>query len=352
MWAAAVLEAEAAWKAGWKGRGPFGQGVPFGPSVDVEELAGGLVGEGGVPGGPFVGDFVGAALGGGVEGAALGAEEVEVEVGEGGLGEVLEVDVDLAGHRVGGDGAGQLDVDAEAVEGEDHAEAVAGLGFAEVDGAGEDAGEDGGFDGDRADLGVFGALGFFGGAEARLGFRAGGLAVGDVGGEGEASGRVTSAALSSEGEGTSGLSNWGTVRRNSAPEGLSAAVGGRVDRLGGVEGELGAVGGGRPGGVGVGFAAVVGEDVEGGGEGGEAAGGGVLEEGGLRGCWRRPGSRGRPSSFAASGEGGGAEDSHRAGSRGGIVGARLPLASQSSDSGCLPPMEPSAIDCSPRPKRR
>ena len=38
------------------------------------------------------------------------------------------------------------------------------------------------------------------------------------------SGRVTSAALSSEGEGTVGLSNWGTVRRNSAPEGVSAAV--------------------------------------------------------------------------------------------------------------------------------
>ena len=97
-------------------------------------------------------DFVGAALGGGVEGAALGAEDVHVEVGEGGLGEVLEVDVDLAGVGVGGDGAGQFDVDAEAVEGEDHAEAVAGLWFAEVDGAGEGAGEDGGFDRDRADL--------------------------------------------------------------------------------------------------------------------------------------------------------------------------------------------------------
>ena len=51
VWAAAVLAAEAAWKPGWKGRGPFGQGVPFGPFVDFEELAGGLVGEGGVPGG-------------------------------------------------------------------------------------------------------------------------------------------------------------------------------------------------------------------------------------------------------------------------------------------------------------
>ena len=44
------------------------------------------------------------------------------------------------------------------------------------------------------------------------------------------SGRVTSAARSSEGEGTEGLSNWGTVRRNSAPEGLSAAsVVGSID---------------------------------------------------------------------------------------------------------------------------
>src|ERR1700682_427629 len=37
-------------------------------------------------------------------------------------------------------------------------------------------------------------------------------------------GRVTWAAFSSEGEGTEGLSNWGTVRRNSAPEGESAVV--------------------------------------------------------------------------------------------------------------------------------
>ena len=55
------------------------------------------MGEGGVPGGEDAWDFVGAALGGGVEGAALGAEDVHVEFGEGSLGEVLEVDVDLAG---------------------------------------------------------------------------------------------------------------------------------------------------------------------------------------------------------------------------------------------------------------
>ena len=115
-------------------------------------------------------------------------------------------------------------MDAEAVEGEDEAEAVAGLGFAEVDGTREGTGEDRGFDFDRADLRVFGALGFFGGAELGLGVGAGELAVGDVGGEGEASGRVTTASRSSEGEGTEGLSYWGTVRRNSAPEGLSAAV--------------------------------------------------------------------------------------------------------------------------------
>ena len=95
------------------------------------------------------------------------------------------------------------------------------------------------------------------------------------------------AAFSSEGEGTEGLSNWGTVRRNSAPEGESAAVVVGSIAWAGVEGELVAVGGGGPGGVGFGGAAVVGEDVEGGGERGEAAGGGVLEEGGQRGCWRR-----------------------------------------------------------------
>ena len=230
-------------EAGVEGAGAVGAGAAVGPFVDGEELARGLVGEGGVPGGEDAGDFVGAALGRGVERAALGAEDVHVEVCEGGLGEVLEGDDDLAGAGSGVSAAGQLDVDAEAVEGEDEAEAVAGLGFAEVDGAGERAGEDRGFDRDGADLGVLGALGFFGGAEARLGVGAGRLAVGDVGGEGEALREGDVAALSSEGEGTEGLSNWGTVRRNSAPEGSRRLGGGRVDRLARVEGELGAVGG-------------------------------------------------------------------------------------------------------------
>ena len=96
---------------------------------------------------------------------------------------------------IGGDGAGELDVDAEAVEDEEDAEAVAGLGFAEVDGAGERPGEDRGFDRERADLGVLGALGFFGGAEAGFGVGAGRLAVGDVGGEGEAIGKGDAGGL-------------------------------------------------------------------------------------------------------------------------------------------------------------
>ena len=86
---------------------------------------------------------VGAALGRGGEEAAFGAEEVHVEVGEGGLGQILEGDVELAGRGIGGDGAGKLDVGGEAVGDEEDAVAVAGLGFAEVDGAGEGAGEAG-----------------------------------------------------------------------------------------------------------------------------------------------------------------------------------------------------------------
>ena len=102
------------------------------------------------------------------------------------------------------------------------------------------------------------------------GFGAGFLAVGDVGGEGEALGEGHVSGASSEGEGTEGLSNCGTVRRNSAPEGLVGGGRRRFDRLGGIEGELSAFGGGGPGGFGVDFAAVVGEDVEGGFERGLA----------------------------------------------------------------------------------
>lgn len=114
-------------------------------------------------------DFVGAALGGGGERAALGAEDVHVEGFEGGLGEVFEGDVDLATQRVGGNGSRQLDVDTEAVEDEEEPIAIAGQRLAEIDGAEEGPGQDRGVDLDRAELGVLGALGFFGAAKARLG---------------------------------------------------------------------------------------------------------------------------------------------------------------------------------------
>ena len=152
---------------------------------------------------------------------------MHVEGGEGGLGQVREGDRELAGHRVGGDGAGELDVGGEAVGDQEDAVAVAGLGLAEIDEAGEGAGEGGAVDGEAADLGVFGTVGFFfGGEEAEKGFGvgAGGLAVGGVGVDREALGEGDERRLSSEGEGMEGLSCWGTWRSTSMPEAVSVAV--------------------------------------------------------------------------------------------------------------------------------
>ena len=79
-----------------------------------------------------------------------------------------------------------------------------------------------------------------------------------------------------------GLSNWGTVRRNSAPEGLSAAVVvGSIDWLGLKVSWAQSVVAGQGESAWV-ISAVVGEDVERGGERGFAAGGRVLEERGSR----------------------------------------------------------------------
>ena len=112
---------------------------------------------------------------------------MELEFGEGGLGQFGEDDGDLAGF-VGEDGADQLDVDAEARSGEEEAVLVAGLGFADVDGAFEAAGEGFGADREGADLGGVRAGGGGFGFEVGLGFGAGGLAVGGVGVDGEAFG--------------------------------------------------------------------------------------------------------------------------------------------------------------------
>ena len=60
-------------------------------------------------------------------------------------------------------------MDVEAVGGEDEAVAFAGLGFADVDVAGKRAGQGRAVERDGADLGVFGALRFFLGPEARFG---------------------------------------------------------------------------------------------------------------------------------------------------------------------------------------
>ena len=64
---------------------------------------------------------------------------MELEVFEGGLGQVFEVGGQLAGLRVGLDRADQLGVDAEARGDQEEAVLVAGLGFADVDGAFEAA---------------------------------------------------------------------------------------------------------------------------------------------------------------------------------------------------------------------
>ena len=204
---------------------------------------------------------------------------MHVEIGEGSLREVLEADDDLAGRRIGGGGAGELDVDAEAIEGENQAEAVAGLGFAEVDGTGKQAGKDRGFDGERTDLRVLRALGFFGGAEAGLGVGAGLLAVGDIGGEGEAGREGDGGGAKLGGRGDRGALELGDGEAEFGTGGRVGGGGGRGDRLGGVEGELVAVGGRRVGRFGVGGAGVVGEDVKRGEKRGFTAGRRVLEKG-------------------------------------------------------------------------
>ena len=129
VWAPAVLAGGGGLEAGVEGTaGPSGQGAPSGPESRVKNWVEVCSGRGRVPGGEGAGDRVGAALGRGGEEAAFGAEEVQVEVGERGLGQVLGRRR-RAGRSAGrGDGAGELDVGAEAVGGEEEAVAVAGWG--------------------------------------------------------------------------------------------------------------------------------------------------------------------------------------------------------------------------------
>ena len=141
------------------------------------------------------------ALGGSGEEAPFGAEEVDVEVGEGALGQVREGGGELTGLGIGGDGADELDVGGEAVGGEEDAVAVAGLGREQVDEAGDRAGEGGAVECERADLGGFGALGFFWGAEPGFGVGAGALAVGGAGVDREAFGQLDGGGADLRGRG-------------------------------------------------------------------------------------------------------------------------------------------------------
>ena len=66
--------------------------------VEAEDLARGLFGQGGVPGEELGVDRIDGAVDRGRHQAAFAGEEMELEVFEGGLGQVGEVDGQLAGH--------------------------------------------------------------------------------------------------------------------------------------------------------------------------------------------------------------------------------------------------------------
>ena len=78
---------------------------------------------------------------------------MQLEVFEGKLGQVFEVGGQLAGFGVGFERADQLDVHPEARGDQEEAVLVAGLRFADVDGADERAVEGRGADREGADLG-------------------------------------------------------------------------------------------------------------------------------------------------------------------------------------------------------
>lgn len=106
---------------------------------------------------------------------------MHVDCGERSLGQVLEGDGELTGFEVGGDRAGEFDVEGEAVCDQEDAIAITGLGLAKVDRAWQRARQGGTVDRKGADLGEFWALGFFFGAEPRFGFGAYGLTVDGAG---------------------------------------------------------------------------------------------------------------------------------------------------------------------------
>ena len=184
--APAVALAVPASRVGLKGRIWPGHWVPWGPDSRLKIWLDVLFCQGRVPGVELGGDRVDRAGRRGRHQAAFAGEEVELEVFEGGLGEVGEFGGELAGFGVGPDRADELGVDPEARGREKEAVLIAGLGFADVDGAFEPFGQGGGADREGADLGGVGAFAGAFGVEVGFGFRAFGLAVGGVGVDGEA----------------------------------------------------------------------------------------------------------------------------------------------------------------------
>ena len=83
---------------------------------------------------------------------------MQLEVFEGGLGQVEEFGGEPAGFGVGLDRADELGVDAETRGGQEEAVLVARLRFADVDGAFEAFGQRRGADREGADLGGVGAF--------------------------------------------------------------------------------------------------------------------------------------------------------------------------------------------------
>ena len=84
--------------------------------------------------------------------AAIGAEKVDIEVGEGTLGQVEEGGGELTCAEVGSNRAKELDVGGEAVCRKEEAVAITGLGFKQVDKAWDRLGQGGAVESDGAYL--------------------------------------------------------------------------------------------------------------------------------------------------------------------------------------------------------
>ena len=198
----------------------------MGTRFEAEDLAGLLFGERRVP---WIELGLGRVYRAGDRGrhqSSFAGEEVQLESFEGNLGQVFEVGGQLAGFGVGFERADQLGVDPEPRGDQEESVLVAGLGFADIDGAFERTAKGLGADREGADLGLIGTLA--GPSEPKLAWAsvqavcpsaASGLIV-------KPSGRVTDADLISEGEAAKPR-NWGALNSTLSPEGesVSAVVG-------------------------------------------------------------------------------------------------------------------------------